>query len=199
MIIRHRGHSPVISESAVIAPSAVICGRVTIGDDVRVLHGAVITAEDGEVSIGANVVVMENAVVKGREGHPVRVGSHVLIGPHAHINGCTIEPESFVATGASVFPAAVVGEGSEVRINAVVQVHARLAPQTVVPIGWIAVGDPAQLHSPGEHEEFWQVQRDLDFPGTVYGVTRDTTMADLMKRQVDFYAPHVDDEVVEGP
>ncbi|PKQ26116.1 MAG: transferase [Actinobacteria bacterium HGW-Actinobacteria-4] len=196
MIIRHRGFTPVISETAVVAPTAVVCGRVTIGDHARVLHGAVLTAEDGEVTIGANVVVMENAVIKGRDGHPAVIGSNVLIGPHAHLNGCVIEDDSFVATGASVFPSAVVGQGSEVRINAVVQVHTHLAPQTVVPIGWIAVGDPAQLHSPGEHEDFWQVQRELDFPGTVYGVTRDIDMSELMRRQVAFYGPHADDEVV---
>lgn len=197
MIIRHRGATPTISETAVIAPTAVVCGRVTIGEHARILHGAIITAEDGEVVIGDNVVVMENAVIKGRAEHPARVGSNVLIGPHAHLNGCEVQNDSFVATGASVFPSAVVGAGSEVRINAVVQVHAHLAPQSVVPIGWVAVGDPAQLHSPDEHEEFWQVQRDLDFPGTVYGVTRNTGMDELMQRQVDFYGPHADDEVVD--
>lgn len=197
MIIEHRGHRPQIADSAVIAPTAVICGNVSIGENVCVLHGAVVTAEDGQVVIEDNVVIMENAVVKGRQSHPCHVQSNVLIGPHVHLNGCVVESESYVATGAAVFPDAVIGAGSEVRNNAVIQVHTRLAPQSVIPIGWVAVGDPAQLHSPGEHEEFWQVQRDGDVPTTVYGVSNDANMGDVMQRQVQFYQAHGNDRVIE--
>ena len=197
MIIEHRGHRPQIAPSAVIAPTAVICGNVRIGDNVCILHGAVITAEDGEVVIDDHVVIMENAVIKGRASHPCHIHSNVLIGPHVHLNGCVVETEAYLATGASVFPDAVIGQGSEVRNNAVIQVHTKLAPQSVVPIGWVAVGDPAQLHSPGEHEEFWQVQRDVDVPGTVYGLSSNTNMSDVMQRQVEFYQAHGDDTIVE--
>ena len=93
-----------------------------------------------------------------------------MIGPHTHLNGTTIEDEVFVATGASLFPGSRVGAGSELRINSVLHVNSTLAPGTVVPIGWIAAGDPAELFSPDRHDELWAVQEPLDFPGTVYGV-----------------------------
>ena len=100
-MIEHRGASPRIDPTAYVAPSAVISGDVTIGADARLLHGAVITAEDGSVSIGARVVVMENALVRGRSSHPVSIGNDVMIGPHAHVNGATIGDEVFIATTAS--------------------------------------------------------------------------------------------------
>jgi carbonic anhydrase/acetyltransferase-like protein (isoleucine patch superfamily) len=81
----------------------VLSGDVTLGEDVRVLFGAVLTAEGGPVEVGERCIVMENAVVRGREGHPVRLGDHVLVGPHAHVNGATIEDDVFLATGVSVF------------------------------------------------------------------------------------------------
>ena len=124
-----------------------------------------------------NSVVMENALVRGRADHPALIGDAVLVGPHAHVNGATVEDEVFIATGAALFPGSVAGAGAELRINSVLHVNSRLEPGAVLPIGWIAVGDPAQLFSPDRHDELWQIQRDLDFPGTVYGVPRGTLHA----------------------
>lgn len=193
MLIEHRGQRPVVPETAYVAPSAVLCGAVVLGERARILHGAVLTAEDGEVRVGDDVVVMENALVRGRAGRPAIVGDAVLIGPHAHVNGATVEDEVFVATGVSIFPGAVAGTRSELRINSVLHVGSRLAADSTVPIGWIAAGDPAQLFSPDRHAELWEVQRALDFPGTVYGVSRDTPMRTLMARQTAFYGAHLDD------
>ncbi|MGI5163341.1 gamma carbonic anhydrase family protein [Spirillospora sp. CA-253888] len=197
MLIEHRGERPVVPASAYVAPSAVLCGAVVLGQGARILHGAVLTAEDGEVRVGARTTVMENAVVKGRARHPARLGDAVLVGPHAHVNGATVEDEVFVATGASLFPGASAGARSELRINSVLHVNSRLAPDSVVPIGWIAAGDPAELFSPDRHDELWEVQRQLDFPGTVYGVPRGTPMREVMARQSGFYGAHLDDRVID--
>ncbi|TDD74306.1 gamma carbonic anhydrase family protein [Actinomadura rubrisoli] len=197
MLLEHEGAMPVVPESAYVAPTAVLCGSVVLGEGARVLHGAVLTAENGEIRVGSDVVVMENALVRGRADHPATVGDAVLIGPHAHINGATIEDEVFVATGVSAFPGSVAGTRSELRINSVLHVNSRLAPDTVLPIGWIAAGDPARLFSPDRHEELWEVQKDLDFPGTVYKMPRGTSMRDIMARQVDFFGSHKTDRVIE--
>ena len=197
MLIEHRGRRPVVHPSASVAPNAVICGAVTIAAGARVLFGAVLTAEDGEVSIGAESVVMEHALVRGRAAHPARIGDRVLVGPHAHVNGAVVEAEAFIATGASVFPGAVIGTGGEVRINGVVQVNTRLEPGAVVPIGWVAVGDPAVILPPERHDEIWAIQRELDFTGTVYGVAPGDGMREIMARQSAFYAAHDDDSIVD--
>lgn len=196
MLVRHRGLEPSVDPSAYVAPSATVVGDVRIAAGARILHGAVLTAEDGAVVIGADTVVMEHALVRGRADHPARIGSAVLIGPHAHVNGSTVEDEVFVATGVSLFPGSVIGAGAEVRINGVVQVNTVIAPGGLVPIGWVAVGDPATILSPDRHEEIWAIQRELDFPGTVYGVGRDVPMRELMRRQSEFYGAHRDDEPV---
>jgi gamma-carbonic anhydrase len=198
MILTHRGKRPVIPESAYVAPSAVLCGAVTLGERARVLHGAVLTAEDGEIWIGDDVVIMENALVRGRSRHPVSIGNAVLIGPHTHINGATIEDEVFIATGASLFPGSVAGRGSELRINSVLHVNSRLDPGTTIPIGWIAAGDPVQLFAPDQHEALWRVQADLDFAGTVYGVPRGTPMQTIMATQAEFYGAHQDDQIIDS-
>lgn len=189
----HRGRRPQIDPAAYVAPTAVLCGDVRIAAGARILFGAVLTAEDGQVTIGPNCIVMENALIRGRQGHPAELGGDVLVGPHAHVNGASIGDGCFIATGASLFPGARLGPRCEVRINGIVHVSTVLPAGTVVPIGWVAVGSPAQILSPDRHDEIWSILRPLDFPQTVYGVSRQTPAAVRMARQSAWFAAHQDD------
>jgi carbonic anhydrase/acetyltransferase-like protein (isoleucine patch superfamily) len=190
MLLEHRGKSPQVDPSAYVAPNAIVCGDVRIGADARVLFGAVLTAEDGAITVGERCVIMENALVRGREQHPTRIGDDVLIGPHAHVNGTHVEDGCFIATGAALFPGAHVGAGTEVRIHGVVQVNTVLEPGSTVPIGWIAVGDPAKVLPPDRHDDIWAIQRELDFPGTVYGIPRGTDATTMMRAQAEWFGAH---------
>lgn len=181
-----------IDPTAWVASSAVVTGDVTIGAESRVLHYAVLNGDNGPVVIGSHVVVMEHALIRGRADHAAEIGDFVLVGPHTHLNGTTVEDEVFIATGVSMFPGSRAGTGSELRINSVLHVNSVLEHDTVVPIGWIAAGSPAQLFSPDRHDELWEVQEPLDFPGTVYGVPRDTSMREIMRRQSTAYRPSDD-------
>src|SRR5690349_19424412 len=178
-----------IDPTASVAHSAVVTGDVTIGARSRVLAQAVISGDLGPVVIGSEVVVMEHALLRGRADHPLTIGDAVLVGPHSHLNGTTVEDEVFVATGVSMFPGSVAGTGSELRINSVLHVNSVLGAGTVLPIGWVAAGRPAELFSPDRHDELWAVQAPLDFPGTVYGVPRGTSMREIMRRQCTAYGP----------
>lgn len=193
MLIEHRGKVPQVDPSAYVAPTAVLCGDVRVGAGARILFGAVLSAEDGRVEVGQRCVVMENALLRGRARHPVLLGDDVLVGPHAHVNGAQVEAGCFLATGAALFPGSRIGAGSEVRIHGVVQVNTVLGAGSVVPIGWIAVGDPAAILPPSSHDEIWAIQRQLDFPGTVYGVPRGTDAGTLMRGQSEWYAAHAED------
>ena len=198
MLIEHEGQRPRVADSAYVAPTAVVCGDVTVGADCRVLFGAILTAEGGPVVLGKRCIVMENAVLRGRESHPTVLGDHVLVGPHAHLNGARIEDEVFLATGVSVFPGARIGHGSEVRINSVVHVNTQVPDGTTIPISWIAVGDPAELFPPDAHEELWAIQRTLDFPRTVFGMERhEATMERVSARYAERFGRHRDDRVLE--
>jgi carbonic anhydrase/acetyltransferase-like protein (isoleucine patch superfamily) len=200
MLIEHQGKRPRIHDSAYIAPTAVICGDVTIGVECRVLFGAVIEAEGGPVEIGGQCIIMENAVIRGTRRHPVRIGKHVLIGPRAYLTGCTIEDDVFLATGTTVFNGARIGTRAEVQINGIVHLKTALPPEAIVPIGWIAVGDPAAILPPAEHARIWAIQEPLDFPQTVFGLERagqgETIMPEMTRRYARALARHRDDTLL---
>ncbi len=199
MLLEHRGKRPRVHESAYVAPTATICGDVTIGEDSRILFGAVVTAEGGSVEIGAECIVMENAVIRSTPKHPIRIGDHVLVGPRAYLTGCVVEDNAFLATGSTVFNGAVIGEGSEVRVNGVVHLRTVLPKDSLVPIGWVAVGEPAEILPPHEHERIWAIQQPLDFPGTVFGVERgpaETMMPEITRRYARGLQKHAADRLV---
>jgi len=195
----HLGASPRIHPTAVVAATAVISGDVEIGPDCQLLHSAVITAAGGAITLGENVIVMENALIRATSTNPVHIGDHVLVGPMASLSGATVGDEVFLATGTRVFNGARIGARSEVRINAVVHLRTVLPEETVVPIAWVAVGDPMQLLSPDRHEEIWAAQRELDFPGYVFGLDRDTPdlMVQLTERYGRGLSRHADDRRVD--
>lgn len=199
MLISHNGRSPDIHPSSYVAPTATICGNVEIGPDCRIMHGAALIAEGGNIKIGEHCIIFENAVVRSNARHSVKIGPFCLIGPHAHVAGCTIEAEVFIATGVSVFHGAHLGKGAQIRINAVVHLKSFLAPGTLVPIGWIAVGNPAKLFSPDQHEEIWKIQEPLNFPLTVYGFDRpEATMKKITRRLAKHLGTHFDDTIVSA-
>lgn len=185
MLFAHLGSAPRIHPDAVVAPTAVISGDVTVGAGCQILHGAVLTAEGSPIILGENTIVMENALVRASSTHAVHVGVHTLVGPMASIAGADIGEEVFLATGTRVFNGAEIGDRSEVRINAVVHVRTVLPPETVVPISWVAVGEPLRILPPDRHEEIWAAQRELDFPGYVFGLDRETP--DLMVQLTERY------------
>ena len=194
MLVEHAGQTPRIHPSAYVAPNALVCGDVEIGPRCRVMFGAQIVAEGSRIEIGAECIVLENAVLRSTFRHPLSVERNCLIGPHTHLVGCTLDAEVFVATGASVFHGARIGRGAEVRINSVVHLSTLLEPGATVPIGWVAIGNPARILPPDEHDAIWAVQQPLNFPLTVYGIDRaEASMVAITRRMVEALGAHQHD------
>jgi carbonic anhydrase/acetyltransferase-like protein (isoleucine patch superfamily) len=196
MRVTHVGNAPRIHASAYVAPNAVVCGAVNVGKDSRIMFGAQVIAEGGSITIGSECVVMENVVLRSSEHHSLRIGNNCLIGPNSHVVGCTLEDEVFLATGTSIFHAAFLGKGCEVRINGVVHLKTHLKEGEVVPIGWVAVGNPAVILPAEQHDKIWELQRPLNFNLTVYGLDRsEASMVNITRRVLASLAKHKSDSV----
>ena len=199
MLIAHNGKSPVIHPDAWVAPDATICGDVVIGPETRVLYGARIIAEGGRIEIGRSCIVMENAVIRSTGRHSARIGDNCLIGPNAHLVGCIIDDQTFIATGAAVFHGARLERKCEVRVNAVVHLKTRLPEGSMVPIDWVAVGDPVEILPPDQHDKIWAVQKPLHFPLEVYGVDRaePNLMVKATRRLSESLAGHKNNVIID--
>jgi carbonic anhydrase/acetyltransferase-like protein (isoleucine patch superfamily) len=200
MLIEHDGVAPTVHPTAYVAPTATLSGDVRVGPGCRVLFGAVLTAEGGPVELGEDSIVMENAVLRGTRRDPMQVGRQVLVGPTSYLSGCHVEDEVFLATGSRVFNGARIGTRSEVRINGIVHLRTVLPADSMVPIGWVAVGDPARILPASDHDGIWAVQQGLDFPGYVFGLDRpakgESLMPGISQRFGRALGRHTDDRPV---
>ena len=107
-----------------------------------------------------------------------------------------------VDPGVNLFQGARVGRRTEVRIDGIVHVGSVLPPSSLVPIKWIAVGDPAQLISPDQHEEIDKVLGGMQFPRRVYGLERqpssgvDMDMKEVTEQETSSLTEHHGDKML---
>jgi carbonic anhydrase/acetyltransferase-like protein (isoleucine patch superfamily) len=201
MLIEHDGRQPTVDVDAYVAPTAILSGDVKVGPDARVLFGAVISDDGGSVELGERCVVMEHAVVRGTRRHPVRLGRNVLIGPHAYVSGAVLEDEVFVATGAMVFNGARMGRASSIALGGAVHIGCQVEPETRIPIGWVAVGDPARILPPNEVDDIRQglTEHGGFFPyvfGTDPALNRTETMRAALGRYSHALGSHRQDRII---
>jgi len=140
MIRAYQGESPRIAETAFIAESADIIGRVEIGEHASVWFGAVLRGDIDPIGVGANSNVQDGCVVHTMAGSPAIIGEWVTVGHRAVLHGCRIEDHCLVGMAAVLLNNVVVGEGSIVAAGALV------VENTVIPPRSLYLGVPARLH-----------------------------------------------------
>ena len=174
MLIEHQGKRPSIHPTAYVAPTAVVSGDVSIGEECRILHGAILTSEGAPLSIGNHCIIMEHAVIRGAGGKkrsfPVSIGDYTLVGPHSYLVGCTIEDMCFIATGALIFNNAHLKRNCTVTLQGIVHIGTTLEEGQHVPLQHIAIGTPANIFRPGDTEAMMEALRKEGFRQVVLGM-----------------------------
>jgi carbonic anhydrase/acetyltransferase-like protein (isoleucine patch superfamily) len=132
-------HQPAVADTAFIAPSAELIGRVTVSGQACVLFNAVLRGDTEEISVGEGSNIQDGVVVHADPGFPARIGSGVSVGHNATLHGCTVEDNSLIGMGATVLNGAVIGEGSLVAAGSVV------LEGTVIPPRSLVAGIPAAV------------------------------------------------------
>lgn len=140
MIIEYRGHRPKISSKAFIAPTAVIIGDVTIGDDASIWFGAVLRSDQNEnpIVVGARTSVQDNCVIHCGEA-PSILEDDVTIGHGAIMEGCIIRRAAIIGMNVTVLENTEIGEESLIAAGSVVVPHTKIPPRV------LAAGSPAKV------------------------------------------------------
>lgn len=132
MIIKYNRIVPTIGKNVFIAPTAVVIGDVTIGDNASIWFNTVLRGDMAPITIGANANVQDNCTVHTDFGKPAVIGDNVTVGHNAVVHGCTIEAGSLVGIGAIVLNDAHVMEQTVVAAGAVVREGERVGPRQLV-------------------------------------------------------------------
>jgi len=139
MEVDTKHHPELIDETAFVAPTATILGRVSIGARSSIWYGAVLRGDIDIITIGDETSIQDNAVVHVDAGVPARIGNRVTVGHGAIIHGATVEDDALIGIGAIVLNRARIGEGAVVGAGALVPEGMEVPPHT------LALGVPARV------------------------------------------------------
>lgn len=130
---------PEIPESAFVAASADVIGRVTLGEESSIWYHATLRGDINEITIGPRSNVQDNAVIHLADDYGCHVGELVTVGHSAILHACTVKDEVLIGMGSCVLDGAVIGERSIIGANALV------TGGTVIPPGSLVLGSPAKV------------------------------------------------------
>ena len=139
MIEPYEDHWPEIDESAFVAASADLIGRVRIGAEASVWYNTTLRGDIHEVVVGPRSNVQDNAVLHVESDRGCYLGELVTIGHGAIVHACTVKDEVLVGMGATVLDGAVIGERSIIGANTLVTMNA------VIPPGSLVLGSPGKV------------------------------------------------------
>lgn len=122
------GDVPVVHESAFVDPTAILCGKVIVEENVFIGPYAVIRADEvdehGEMEpivIGAGSNIQDGVVIHCKAGGGVVIGRDSSIAHRSIVHGpCRVGDNVFIGFN-SVLYNCTVGDRSVVRHNAVVE------------------------------------------------------------------------------
>ena len=136
---------PNIDPKSWIAPTAVVCGDVTLAACSNIWFGAVLRADIESISVGECCNVQDGAVIHCDERQPVVLEEFVTVGHKAIIHSAHIERGCLIGMGAIVMNGVRIGAGSIVGAGAIVT-------KSVEP-GTLVVGTPAKPRRTLEDDE----------------------------------------------
>lgn len=139
MLIEFEGKKPRIGENVFIAPTAVLIGDVTVGDDTSIWFSAVVRGDFGPITIGRGCSIQDNVTIHVFDDSPTVIHDNVTVGHNSVLEGCTVGSGTVVGMNATLLPFVQVGEQVMIAAGSV------LAERLVVPDRVLVAGVPAQV------------------------------------------------------
>jgi carbonic anhydrase/acetyltransferase-like protein (isoleucine patch superfamily) len=141
----YRGVAPTLGARVYIDPTAVVIGRVSIGDDCSIWPTAVVRGDVHSIEIGARTSIQDGSVLHVTHdgpyspgGRPLIIGSDVTVGHRAVLHACTIGDACLIGMNAVVLDGVVVEDHVMIGAGAVAPPGMRLER------GGLYVGSPAR-------------------------------------------------------
>lgn len=144
-ISAYRNILPTLGARVYIDPSAVVIGKVTIGDDSSIWPTAVVRGDVNTITIGARTSIQDGSVLHVTHdgpstpgGRALVIGSDVTVGHRAMLHACTIGNTCLVGMGSIILDGVVAEDFVMIGAGSVVTPGKRLES------GGLYVGSPAR-------------------------------------------------------
>ena len=139
IILSYADKTPIIHETAYIAPGATVTGDVTIGAEASVWFNVSMRGDVGPIHIGDRSNIQDNSVVHNTKGLECHIGAEVTVGHGCILHAVTIHNRALIGMGSTLLDNVVVEAG------AVVGAGSLVTPGKTVPAGQLWAGRPARF------------------------------------------------------
>lgn len=133
------GVAPQVHDSAWVADSAQVMGRVSLEEGASVWFGAVVRGDNEPIRIGRRSNIQDGSVLHSDEGKPLVVGEDVTVGHQVMLHGCTIGDGSLIGIQAVVLNGARIGK------HCLVGAGSLVTEGKEFPDGSMILGSPAKV------------------------------------------------------
>jgi len=148
MILPYLDWMPEISDSAFVADSAEVIGRVSISDDSSIWYQCVLRGDVHDIRIGKRSNIQDHSVLHTSHGVcPCVIGDDVTVGHRVILHGCEVKDGSLVGMGSIIMDRAVLEAGCFLAAGSLVPEGKRLRG------GFLYAGAPAREKRPLSEEE----------------------------------------------
>ncbi len=131
--------APELHDSAWVADSATVIGKVRMEERSSVWFGAVLRGDSELILIGRGSNVQDGAVLHTDPGFPLTLAEEVLVGHQAMLHGCTIGAGSLVGIQAVILNGAVIGR------ECLIGAGALIPEGKVIPDRSLVMGSPGKV------------------------------------------------------
>ncbi|HIX83113.1 MAG TPA: gamma carbonic anhydrase family protein [Candidatus Megamonas gallistercoris] len=139
MIYTYKSHTPKIAKTALIHPSAVVIGDVTIGEHSTIWPGAVLRGDLQPIYVGDYTNIQDNVTVHVMSDAPIHIGSYVTIGHNAVIHGSKVGDNTLIGMGAILLGYSEIGHNSVIGAGTLITEHKKLPNNSMI------YGSPAKV------------------------------------------------------
>ncbi len=152
------GHAVAVPASGRywVADSAVVLGKVTIGEEASVWFNTVVRGDNEPIMIGARSNVQDGCVLHTDPGFPLSIGDEATIGHMAMLHGCSIGRGALIGIGAIVLNGARIGEECLIGAGALIPEGKEIPPRSVV------FGSPGKVIRPVSEQELERIRAGVE-------------------------------------
>lgn len=147
MIKPFRHWQPDIANSAFIAASADIIGRVSIGAQSGIWYQSVLRGDVCDIRIGERSNIQDHCMLHNSDSTPCIIGDDVTIGHRVILHGCEIQNLCLVGMGSIIMDRAVLEEGCLLAAGSLV------TERKILRSGYLYAGSPATERRPLSDDE----------------------------------------------
>lgn len=150
-----KGVTPSIASSAYVDEQSAVIGDVMIGEESSIWPMAVIRGDVNHIRIGDLTNIQDGSVLHvthahpaaPKGGYPLVIGNEVTVGHNVTLHGCTIGDRCLIGMGSTVLDGARLEEGVLLGAGSLVP------PNKVLQGGFLWLGNPAKQIRPLSDEE----------------------------------------------